>query len=565
MDVIKEAMDLAGLDYDWYDSEDYNDPAVYEMLRNGETTDVFQMSGYMATRMISDFKVEDIEGLTAVNAGNRPGPLEKDTKTGKSMVDLYTERRQSGIIPSLDPRIDPLLTKTFGCIWYQEDLMTLGKVMAGYDAGGSDTRIRAVLGKKKVKMIPEIRNEFLYGKASIFNENHEVVGVSTEPSEWCTGALAHNFDEDVSAQVFESMEAFAKYSFNKAHAFCYAVIGYKSAYLSKYYPVEFAVANCTVNEEEEKIVATLSLAKKRKIPILAPDINKSKTDFSYEMQGVKECIRYGLKAIKGVGVKVVDFINNYRDLTKTTFTNFDDYYDKVHADDLIVNKLLNDIRQQTGKNSPNPMKKDVEQALILSGAFDFSNENRYKTLNHYMVDIKKEKEMNLFDKKEKLPLDTKEFNRKTKLALEKKYMGAYISEHPLDSFSYEDFESANEGQMIKTTLLVSGATLKPTKKGNQFLSIQAMDKTDTLTTINVFNADLALSLKADIKKNSIIIVEGSVSHKFHNINAKNVKIAMKQVVDTEDMEINEITVPKEQPVYSQEPDDILKSVFGITV
>lgn len=117
LDVIKEAMDLAGLDYDWYDSEEYDDPKIYEMLRNGETTDIFQMSGYMPTKLISDFKVEDIEGLTAVNAGNRPGPLEKDSKTGKSMTDLYTERRQTGVVPSIDPRIDPILSKTFGCIW----------------------------------------------------------------------------------------------------------------------------------------------------------------------------------------------------------------------------------------------------------------------------------------------------------------------------------------------------------------------------------------------------------------------------------------------------------------
>lgn len=217
LDVIKEAMDLAGLDYDWYDSENYIDDGVYEMLRNGETTDVFQMAGYMATKLINDFKVDDIEGLTAVNAGNRPGPLEKDSKTGKSMTDLYTERRQSGIIPSIDPRIDPLLEKTFGCIWYQEDCMNLGKLMAGYDAGGADSRIRTVLGKKKIKMIPEIRNEFVYGKASKFNEKHEVIGMSEENSKWCVGAVNHGYTEELAKQIFESMEAFAKYSFNKSH------------------------------------------------------------------------------------------------------------------------------------------------------------------------------------------------------------------------------------------------------------------------------------------------------------------------------------------------------------
>ena len=308
-----------------------------------------------------------------------------------------------------------------------------------------------------------------------------------------------------------------------------------------------------MNEEEEKIVATLSLAKKRKIPILGPDINKSGTGFTYEMDGVKECIRYGLKAIKGVGAKVVDFISNYKDIAKTPFINFDDFYTKVHADDTIVNNLINDIRKQSGKNSPNPIRKDVEQALILSGAFDYCEDNRYKLLNHYMIDIKSDKS---YTKK-----NIKDYNRKEKLALEKEYMGAYISEHPLDGFAYEDFETATENQMIKSTFLVNSAVLKETKKKKKFLSIKCSDKNDSETTVNVFNEDLALSLKNDIKKNSIIIVEGNVNHKFSNINARNIKIAVKKVVDTEDMVIPEYE-RKEETVVSEEPDDILKSMFG---
>ena len=107
-------------------------------------------------------------------------------------------------------------------------------------------------------MIPEIKNEFIYGKESIFNEKHEVVGTGEKDSEWCNGALVNGYSLEIASQIFASMEAFAKYSFNKSHAFCYAVVAYKTAYLSKYYPVGFAVANCTVNDEEKKIVATLS-------------------------------------------------------------------------------------------------------------------------------------------------------------------------------------------------------------------------------------------------------------------------------------------------------------------
>ena len=347
-------------------------------------------------------------------------------------------------------------------------------------------------------------------------------------------------------------------------AFCYAVLAYKTAWLSLHYPVEFAIANCTVNEEEEKIVATLSLAKKRKIPILGPDINKSGSGFTYEMNGVKESIRYGLKAIKGVGVKVIDFISKYKDTTKTYFTDFDDFYSKLHADNNIINNLINDIRIQTGKNSPNPMKKDVEVALILSGAFDYYEPNRYKLLNHYLIDIKKEKTVKLMGdtKAQSLPLKTTDYNRKTKLALEKYYMGSYISEHPLDGFAYEDFENVADNQMIKSTFLVSAASLKETKKKKKYLSIKCSDKNDSETTVNVFNEDLALNLKNDIKKNSIIIVDGNVNHRFCNINAKTIKIAVKKVVDTEDMDIPEYS-RQEETTVSEEPEDILKTMFGM--
>ena len=567
LDVIKLTMDLTGglLDYDWYDSEDYSDPKVYEMLRNGDTTDVFQMSGFMATKMIADFDVRDIEGLSAVNAGNRPGPLEKDAKTGKSMVDLYVERRQSGVIPSIDPRIDPLLEKTFGCIWYQEDCINLGKIMAGYSPGDADIRIRKTLGKKKVKIIPEIRNEFIYGKASKFNDKHEVIGMDEKASKYCSGALDHGFTLEVSEQIFNSMEAFAKYSFNMSHSFCYGTVAYKTAWLSCYYPVEFAVANCTINEDSKAIVQTLSLAKKRKIPILGPDINKSGSGFTCEQVGVKEGIRYGLKAIKGVGDKVVQFIEGYRKDPRTTdFVDFNDFYNKVHDEsNPVVAKLLADMRQETGKNSPNPMRKDVELALIFACAFDYYEPDRYKLAQHYLINIKREKQIAV-----KIGDTTytqfPKYTRKEKLMLEKEFMGTYISEHPLDSFTYQDFDDTQEGGQIKTTVLVVSAALKTTKKGKQYLSVKGVDKTDTEITINLFDEEKSISLKNDLKKNSIFIIDGNVSHKFNNINAKTAKIAAKQPVYTENITIEEQVFVPEEPAKKELVDmsNPLADIFG---
>ena len=547
LDIIKECMDLCGLGFDWYDSEDFSDASVYDILRNGETADIFQMSNYTPTKMIADFNVTDIEGLSAVNAGNRPGPLEKDKVTGKSMVDMYKEHAQNNDFEDWgDKGINDILKETRGCLWYQEQSQNIGRLMAGYTLGGADSRIRKVIGKKKVKMIPEIRNEFIYGKKSKYDDQGHVIGMSEEASPYCEGAIARKFTEDLAVKVFSSIEAMAKYSFNKAHSFCYAVLGYKTAWLSKYHPLEFAVANCTVNDEQEDIINTLALAKKRGIAVLPPDINRSHTGFS--MDG--NAIRYGLKAIKGIGNAVLSFVEEYKNLDPVPFKDFDDYYARIHdQNNPAIQQLLTNMRAKSGKNTPNPMKKDVEQALILSGAFDYCEQNRFKLLNHFMIDIRREKKTKIDGKDVTLPIDEKTWVRKEKLKLEKLYMGAYISEHPLDPFPYQSFDACAEDEAIYTAGLVTSLTMKTTKTNKQYLSIKYVAKDDIERTCNVFDEKRSEELKGILKKNSIILIKGRVSKRYNNINANSIQpVAFKkQSVETEDVEIQDKTQEKSQP------------------
>lgn len=413
--------------------------------------------------------------------------------------------------------------------------------------------MRKVLGKKLKKKIPEIRNEFIYGKGSIYDEDHNVIGMSNEPSPYCEGGLARGYSQELCDKMFDNMEAFAKYSFNRSHSFCYAVIAYKTAWLSYYYPAEFAIANCTINENQESITQTLSLAKRRKISILPPDINHSEIGFSMD----NGAIRYGLKAIKGVGSSVLNFIDQYRKLDPVPFKDFDDYYNRIHdSNNPIVIQLINDLRAKTGKNSPNPMKKDVELSLILAGAFDYSEKNRYKLVYHYIREIRKEKgDIKVMDKKFTL-IDPakcdKEYKRKEKLALEKFYMGSYISEHPLDSFPYADFDLASDNEVVKTSGIVSEVILKMTKTGKPYLAIKIRSKDDIDRTVNVFDTNKVDSLKNDLKKNQIIIITGKISKKYNNINASSIKIAaFKKQLDTESLDIKDNTqntpVPQIQP------------------
>lgn len=550
LDTIKYTMELANLGYDWYDSEDYNDPNVYEMLRNGETTDVFQLARYTPTKMLNDFNVHDIDGICAVNAGNRPGPLEKDKETGKSMVDLYIDHVKTNTPEDWgNKNVNDILKKTYGCIWYQENCIMLGRTMAGYSMGGADARIRKVLGKKKVKMIPEIKNEFIYGKKSKFDDNHNVIGISDEPSDYCEGSLARGYSIELSERIFDNMSAFAKYSFNKSHSFCYGVIAYKTAWLSYHYPIEFAIANCTINEKEEDIIATLASARKRKIRILPPDINKSQVNFSND----NGAIRYGLKAIKGVGARVTTFLNDYKSLNSQPFADLKDFYDRIHnSNDNIVAMLINNIQQQTGKASPNPLKKDVEIALILAGCFDFDEPNRYKLVNYYMVNIRKENppKIKIMDEDKTFPLDVKAYDTKQKLALEKFYMGAYISEHPLDKFPYIDLDSANEGEKVKIAGIVTNCIKKKTKTAKDYLTIKFKSKDDIERTTNVFSEEKVKSLEQNLKKNQIIVVTGTFSQTYHNINAQDVKIQIdkKQLLDQQNFQISIDQQKQQNPI-----------------
>ena len=561
LDTIKYTMDLVNLDYDWYDSEDYDDPNVYRMLRNGETTDVFQMSKYSPTKMIKDFNVVNIDGLCAVNAGNRPGPLEKDKTSGKSMVDLYIEHVKTSTPEDWgNEDVNEILSKTYGCIWYQENCIMLGRVMAGYSMGGADARIRKILGKKLVKKIPEIRNEFIYGKKSKFDDDHNVIGISEEDSEYCEGSLKRGYSLELSNKIFDNMAAFAKYSFNRSHSFCYGVLAYKTAWLSYYYPVEFAIANCTINEKEEDIIATLASARKRKIKILPPDINKSQVNFSND----NGAIRYGLKAIKGIGARVVNFLDQYKSINSVQFKDFDDFYYRIHdTNDNIINMLINDIQQQTGKSSPNPLKKDVEIALILSGCFDFNEPNRYKLVNHYIKDIRKENlsKIKIMGEDVNFPLDEKKFNNKSKLALEKFYMGAYISEHPLDKFPYIDLDSLNNNEKVRIGGIVTEINKKKTKTGKDYLNIKFKAKDDIERATNIFNEEKVKSLSVDLKKGQIIVITGNYSSIYHNINATDLKIMLdkeqllkrqnnnndqQKVIVQDDNKAPDFTVPKEQ-------------------
>lgn len=532
---IKSAMDLSGLDFEWFDSEEFNDPKVYEMFRRGETTDIFQISKKMATLMAKTMDVTDIEGLTALNAGDRPGCLGKDKTTGTSMVDDYVERKKSKIIPKLHPEIDKILASTYGCIFYQEQCIELGVLMAGYTTGMADARIRRILAKKKVEKIPELRNEFIYGKQSLYNEKHEVIGVSEEDSKNCIGCIKNGFSEELAIKIFDIMEKFAKYAFNLAHAGCYAAMIYKTGWLSLYKPVEWAVACLNSHDGDiDKITATLALCKKRQIKIFPPDINISKDNFTMDiLDDGEKTIHYGLTAIKGLGIKGMELITELRKLGG--YTSFEDFYNRIHYSDE-AKAFITKNQTDPNKKGNTPIDLRAETALICSGVFDIFEKNRHKLINYYMKDIRKDKDFVCLDEKENPNIITC-WNKQSKLGYEKEYMGAYISEHPLDPFSYADIDLADNKEIIKTTGYLRKVKVEKIKnRQDKYATITIEDKFGKMIKIKLFGK-VYEKYKDTFEKGKAIVVTGEVSKKFNNLNGLNIKklVARSTIIPTKDI------------------------------
>lgn len=558
---IRLCMDLAGIPDEWLDNEDTNDENVYKFLREGNTSNIFQMHKQVPTMMIRDNKVENLEGLTACNALNRPGPMAKGDN-GMSMSDYYTKAVQTGEIKSYDPRIDPILEPTNGVLLYQEQCQQLGMLMAGYSLGSADLRIRKVLAKKKVKQIPKIRNEFVYGKKSICDNNDNVIGRSDEESPYCEGSIANGFSEELAKDIFSIMEEFSKYAFNKSHSAAYGFVAYQTAWLSYYHPVEWAVACMTLDSMDgsakDKITATLNSCKKRQIKILAPDINKSKEGFSVEILEEEKVIRYGLLGVNGVGSSVISALQEMIRIDGE-FTSFTIFLDRVFKNNDTLREIvgLND----KGKFA-NPFSKRNVEPLIKVGAFDSLEPNRHKLLNEYIAFRKASSKETMYDENK--------YRLKEKLDFELEILGSYVSQHPLDNekiFPYVDTDLTLDNTKIKVAGIFKKIDKCTAKTGKTYYRIAIELKDGKLINVSVFDrlyknhpeAIAGLQGKKAKEGKEIIIVEGKWSSKWGMTASKINRIMNKTQVAKEELKIPDAS--SDAPVLSVKKSPLDEELF----
>ncbi len=397
-----------------FDELSYDDPEVFKLISTGNTLAIFQIESGGFQKFMKELRPTTIEDITAGVSLYRPGPM-------KSIPRFVANKHDPSRVTYAHPILEHILNVTYGCIVYQEQVMRVVQDMAGYTLGQADM-VRRMMGKKKKDAMAKEKEVFLHGKPA----------QDGKPA--IDGAIKRGVSEEVALQIWSEMEDFASYAFNKSHAAAYSLITYQTAYLKCYYEPEFLTSvlnNRITNAEEIKNYVTY--AKTEGIEVLPPDINKSQTMFSVK----DKKIRFGLAALKNVGVGVIDEIITERN-KNGEFKDLQDFCNRVPSSSL---------------------NKRCIESLILSGSFDCWGHKRTQLMEVFptVVDrvvsdrkIKENGQTSFFDdvtiKDSALNAivypNLKEYSNEEKLKREKEVVGIYISGHPLDSY-YEKFMDYN--------------------------------------------------------------------------------------------------------------------------
>lgn len=459
------------------------DEKTYEMLAKGETIGVFQLEGGGMTRWVTQLKPNSIRELAAMVALYRPGPMEHiprfiDTKFGKAQAEYIAEAMR------------PILEETYGIIVYQDQVLKLVQAIAGFTLGKADI-LRRAMGKKDVKAMAEMKTEFMAG-----TDAHGISSVNAE-------------------KIWEMLLPFAGYAFNKAHAVCYSILAYQTAYLKANYPVEYMAALLAVyRSKEDRVIAFIEECRRKKIAVLPPDVNKSGLDFEIE-DG--KSIRFGLVAIKGVGSGVVEGIIKERD-ENGPYTHLFEFADRTRLFGL---------------------NKTSMEALIKAGALDGIDPNRSKLLNVaeaalMFADNNNKNRLagqdSLFGEGDSgsasvsypmLP-DADQDSRSDRLAMEKEVMGIYVSDHPLrghestlraaSTHTCDAIADLEDNAFVKLAGVVASLRTIVTKQSGKKMATLTLEDFSGQVGLIAFPATYE-KLKESLIKDTVIQVSGFVMHR----------------------------------------------------
>ncbi|RUM42200.1 MAG: DNA polymerase III subunit alpha, partial [Desulfurobacterium sp.] len=460
-------IDLANLPLD--------DEKTFKLLQEGNTVGVFQLESQGMRNLMRRLKPSVFEDIIALVALYRPGPL------NSGMAESYI-RRKHGLEPVdfIFPELEPYLKETYGLFIYQEQIMQIANVLAGYSLGEADI-LRRAMGKKKKDVMEEQRSIFV------------------------TRAVERGYPREKVEKLFDDIAKFAEYGFNKSHSAAYGFLAYVTAYLKAHYPKELMATMLSIDyDKTDEIVKLIKDCRENGIPVFPPDINKSDALFSIENEG----IRFGLAGIKGVGEKAAQHIIEVREKGG----EFKDIYDFCERVDL---KQVN---------------RKVIESLIKAGAFDSTRISRAANLEvldkamsvaQSLQKTKSKGLMSLFGDETEIVNkefpDTKEWPDRVKLEYERQAIGFYLSGHPL--LEYKDiiqfsFNSTSEkdewkdGQDVKLAGAITEVKTKRTQRGDLWATVEISDLEGTVSVLvfpNVYKEKME-----QITEGNVVIIEGSV-------------------------------------------------------
>ena len=396
--VIRDAIDGK---FDVHDIP-YDDKKVFDMISAGHTEGVFQLESAGMKNFMKELRPQNMEDIIAGISLYRPGPMD--------FIPKYIQGKNNQDNIEYDcPELEPILSPTYGCIVYQEQVMQIVRDLAGYSYGRSDL-VRRAMSKKKASVMEKEKNNFIFG--------NEQEGVE--------GCVKRGIPEAVARKIYDDMTDFAKYAFNKSHAAAYAVVSYQTAYLKCHYPVEFMAALMTsFMEHTAKITEYIMNCRQLGIEILPPDINQGEYRFSPDHGN----IRYGLAAIKGVGKPVIDEITAERE-AGGPYRSLKDFCLRLSGKS--INKRTMESFIKAGALDSLPGTRKQKMSVYVS-IIDGVNQEKKNTLSGQMslLDFaapEDQKELEVT-----MP-DVGEFDKEMILNFEKEVLGVYISGHPLEEY-----------------------------------------------------------------------------------------------------------------------------------
>ena len=475
-----------------------DDKATYEMLAAGRTSGVFQLESTGMTGVCVGLKPKSIEDITALIALYRPGPMDSIPRFLECSV--HPEK-----VSYKHELLRPILSVTYGCIVYQEQVIEIFRRLAGFSLGQADM-IRRAMSKKKHKVIDAERVAFIHG----------------DPSRGIAGAIANGVPESVANSIYDEILDFASYAFNKAHAVSYAIVAYRTAYMKRHYPQQYMAALLTsVLESSTKVAEYIAECRELGIKLLPPDVNESDANFTV----AGENIRFGLVAIKGIGWGAIEELVAERH-ENGLFTSFEDFCKRMSGKELNRRAVENLIRA----GAFDGMGYKRKALLQIAGAVidSISQAARDNIAGQY--DLFGDFEAQSEASPQTIPIpDVEEFSARDKMMMEKEVTGLYLTGHPMDEYRdavrkvgavpigaiLGDF-AADDGpqrfadnQYVTVAGIISTMRTRTTRNNSLMSYVQLEDDTGTIEMIAFQKViDTCGSL---LRENNAVIVRGRIS------------------------------------------------------